>query len=75
MCASQMHFRHLAEFHEAVLQINDNVRRVTRTQAVEYRDSATVAYNSFANLVPYFGVMHGGVPDCRDNRLHGTSGP
>ena len=40
-CAGHRHFGHLAVVHEAVLQIDDDVRRVARIQAVEHRDATT----------------------------------
>jgi hypothetical protein len=60
--AGHRHFRHLTLVHEAVLQIDDDVRRVAWTEAVEHRDAPTVAFSSFADRVEDAGLMHGFVP-------------
>ena len=57
--AGHRHFRHLSVAHEAVLQINNDVCSLTRTQVVKHRDAATAAPSSFADRVEDVGLMHG----------------
>src|SRR5262249_18547902 len=45
-CAGHWYFRHLTVVHEAVLQIDDDVRRVARAQAVKYRDATTIEHHA-----------------------------
>src|SRR5450755_2380249 len=57
--AGHRRFRNLAVVHEAVLQIDDDVRGLVRDQGIEHCDATTVARNPLANLVEDVGLMHG----------------
>jgi hypothetical protein len=52
-------FRNLAVVHEAVLQIDDDVRGLARAQGIEYCYATTVARDPLADLVEDVSLMHG----------------
>ena len=58
-CTGHRHFRNLAGGHEAVLQIDDDVRGLARVQRIEYRDATTAELNPLSDLVENISLMHG----------------
>ena len=56
--AGHRHFRHLAAVHEAVLQIDDDMRGVARTQAVKHRDATAPEHDALADFVLDTRPMH-----------------
>jgi hypothetical protein len=43
--------------HEAVLQIDNDVRRVARAQAVKYRDATTAEHDALAYMPQRFSLV------------------
>jgi hypothetical protein len=58
-CTSHRRFGHLARGHEAVLQIDDNVRRAARAQTVKHRDATTAEDEALSDFVEDTQLMHG----------------
>jgi hypothetical protein len=58
-CTGHRNFGHLAGGHEAVLQVDDDMRRAGRTQMVKHRDSTTAEDEALSDFVEDTQLMHG----------------
>src|SRR5687768_18599980 len=58
-CTGHRDFGHLAGGHEAVLHIDDDMRRAARAQTVKHRDATTTEDKALSHFVEDAQLMHG----------------